>query len=268
MIADGTSVLHVVNTSHLIEAHGANFSWSCQEAITLEPVTFTNSESFVALPKWEAAKIGALTLQIRTNEAIGVIAFSSGARNEEDQTTDFFAMELLNGHVFLSMDMGSGPVKVKATTKRVDDGNWHTISLRRTGKSGRVTVDESAVDFICPGVSSQLDLEGPFFIGGIGTDSDLRPYHKLPPQLWAGSLGFGFVGCLKDLIINDEAVDVAIQAQQQDSAGVKSGCHPSSNNCGTAACLNGGYCSEGWNRFICSCHRTPFTGPTCAKGRY
>lgn len=41
--------------------------------------------------------------------------------------------------------------QVKATTRRVDDGQWHSVSLRRAGKSGRVTVDESAVDFITPG---------------------------------------------------------------------------------------------------------------------
>nr|CAD7425077.1 unnamed protein product [Timema monikensis] len=29
--------------------------------------------------------------------------------------------------------------------------------------------------------------------------------------------------------------------------------------------MNGGVCSEGWNRFICDCTATSFTGPTCGK---
>jgi leucine-rich repeat transmembrane neuronal protein 1/2 len=64
---------------------------------------------------------------------------------------DFFAFELLNGHIYLHLDLGSGGVKVKATTRRVDDGMWHEATLRRTGKDGRVTVDGTAADFSTPG---------------------------------------------------------------------------------------------------------------------
>jgi len=64
---------------------------------------------------------------------------------------DFFAFELLNGHIYLHLDLGSGGVKVKATTRRVDDGAWHETTLRRAGKEGRVTVDGTAADFSTPG---------------------------------------------------------------------------------------------------------------------
>jgi hypothetical protein len=64
---------------------------------------------------------------------------------------DFFAFELLNGHIYLHLDLGSGGVRVKATTRRVDDGVWHEATLRRTGKEGRVTVDGTAADFSTPG---------------------------------------------------------------------------------------------------------------------
>ena len=125
----------------------------------------------------------------------------------------------------------------QATTKRVDDSHWHTVTLRRTSKSGRVTVDESAVDFIAPGQSSQLDLEGPLYLGGIGVSSSS---HKLPAELWAGSLGFGFVGCVRDVVLNDQSVDVADLARKQDSGGVRPACHTSSSHCHINVCLNGG----------------------------
>jgi leucine-rich repeat transmembrane neuronal protein 1/2 len=64
---------------------------------------------------------------------------------------DFFAFELLNGHIYFHLDLGSGGVKVKATTRRVDDGVWHEATLRRAGKEGRVTVDGTAADFSTPG---------------------------------------------------------------------------------------------------------------------
>ena len=65
---------------------------------------------------------------------------------------DFFAFELLNGHMYLHLDLGSGGVKVKATTRRVDDWMWHEATLRRTGKDGRVTVAGTAADFSTPGM--------------------------------------------------------------------------------------------------------------------
>ena len=30
--------------------------------------------------------------------------------------------------------------------------------------------------------------------------------------------------------------------------------------------MNHGKCTEGWNRYICDCSATSFTGPTCGKG--
>lgn len=42
-------------------------------------------------------------------------------------------------------------------------------------------------------------------------------------------------------------------------------CHTQPQQCPSQPCLNGGVCSEGWNRFICDCTNTMFTGPTCGK---
>jgi hypothetical protein len=47
-------------------------------------------------------------------------------------------------------------VRVKATTRRVDDGVWHEATLRRNGKEGRVTVDGTAADFSTPGTRRRL----------------------------------------------------------------------------------------------------------------
>lgn len=64
---------------------------------------------------------------------------------------DLFAVELVEGHLWLHLDLGSGPAKVKGTTRRVDDGSWHELMLKRTGKQGRLTVDGNAADFTTPG---------------------------------------------------------------------------------------------------------------------
>lgn len=64
------------------------------------------------------------------------------------------------------------------------------------------------------GDSTQLDLDGLLYIGGVGA-----PFAPLtvPPVLWTGALRQGYVGCMRDLVINGHPVDIAGYAQQQDS---------------------------------------------------
>lgn len=124
-------------------------------------------------------------------------------------------MEILNGHVYVHMDLGSGSVKVRASRRRVDDGQWHEFNLRRTGKDGRVAVGGLvATEFVTPGESNQLELDGPMLLGGLGPPfSETTP----PPTLWTAVLKQGFVGCLLDLNVNGKPIDVAGYARQQDS---------------------------------------------------
>ena len=58
---------------------------------------------------------------------------------------------MIRGHIFVHLDLGSGSVKVKSTSRRIDDGTWHEIVLSRNGKTGRITVDGSSTDFVTPG---------------------------------------------------------------------------------------------------------------------
>lgn len=116
------------------------------------------------------------------------------------------------------------------------------------------------------GNSNQLDLEGPLFVGGVGTTAREDASSTLPGELWSGALRLGFVGCLRDLVVNGKAVDLASYAQRQDSGAVRPSCHRAGPQCPSTPCLHGGKCSEGWNRFLCDCGHTGFTGPVCAKG--
>lgn len=52
------------------------------------------------------------------------------------------------------------------------------------------------------------------YIGGLGPPFSEIP---IPEGLWTAVLQQGFVGCFKDLVMNNEAVDVASYAREQDS---------------------------------------------------
>lgn len=158
--------------------------------------------------------------------------------------------------------MGSGAAKVRASRKRVDDGIWHELTVRRNGREGKVGVDQQWNDFKVPGDSTQLELDSPLFIGGIGP---AYANVNVPPALWTGTLRQGYVGCLRDLVLSGKPVDIAAYARQQDTAAVKPSCHVQTVQCTPNPCYNGGSCSEGWNRPLCDCSATMYTGPTCGR---
>uniref|UniRef100_A0A0C9QZT5 NRX3A_1 protein n=4 Tax=Fopius arisanus TaxID=64838 RepID=A0A0C9QZT5_9HYME len=224
-----------------------------------DPVTFTTRDSHLVLPPWKAAESGTISFKLRTNEPNGLVMYS---RSGAPARPDLFAFEILDGHLYLHIDLGSGHLKIRASKRRVDNGTWHDVALRRVDRNGRVTVDGETIDFNTPGDSTQLDLDGLLYIGGVGV-----PFAPLtvPPTLWSGALRQGYVGCMRDLVINGQPVDIAGYAQQQDSGAVRPACRAQSAHCSSQPCMHGGHCLEGWNRFYCDCTATAFTGPTCGK---
>jgi len=61
-----------------------------------------------------------------------------------------------------------------------------------------------------------LDLGGNLYVGGIGSAETMDGI-QVPPEVWMGRLGQGYVGCMRDLTVNGHAVDLASYAKKQDS---------------------------------------------------
>ncbi|XP_023027641.2 neurexin 1 isoform X2 [Leptinotarsa decemlineata] len=244
--------------SHLIQVAG-RIDYKCPTGETHDPITFTTRESHLILPPWNAKKSGNISFKFRTNEANGLILFNGGIRPPR---VDLFAVEIYNGHIYVHLDLGSGPSKQRGSRRRIDDGTWHEVTFRRTGRDSRITVDGFHTDFKTIEGSTSLELDGNMYVGGLGAPFSEIP---VPAGLWTAVLQQGFVGCFKDLIMNNEAVDVAGFAREQDSGSIRTLCHTQPQQCPSQPCLNGGTCTEGWNRFICDCTNTLFSGPTCGK---
>ena len=147
-------------------------------------------------------------------------------------------MELLSGFLYLHLDLGDGPTKIRAANKLLNDGAWHQIVIIRNGRSGNVKVDQVGIDFETPGRDAKLEVNGPLYVGGIDmrvTTGQMREHrissksvynkrvlkngenHWIPPVLWTATLRQGFVGCFRDLSINGRSVDIADYAKRQDS---------------------------------------------------
>lgn len=117
----------------------------CEDVAALDPVTFETAESYISLPKWNTKKTGSISFDFRTTEPSGLLLFSHGRpqgpkeqKPGRELKTDYFAMELLDGYLYLLIDMGSGKTKLKASNKKVNDGEWCHVDFQREGRKGEL----------------------------------------------------------------------------------------------------------------------------------
>lgn len=126
----------------------------CENVPSLDPVTFQVPEAYLRLPRWETKKAGSISFDFRTIEPSGLLLFSQGrpriggntpgtlpgavatGRPERPPKADYFAVELLEGTLYLLLDLGSGGIKVKASHKKVNDGEWCHVDIQRDGRKG------------------------------------------------------------------------------------------------------------------------------------
>ncbi|XP_077443112.1 neurexin 3b isoform X4 [Stigmatopora argus] len=244
--------------------------FKCENVPTLDPINFENPDSYLALPKWNTKRVGSISFDFRTSEPNGLILFTHGKpqerrdiKSQKTNKVDFFAVELLDGILYLVLDMGSGTIKVKATQAKVNEGSWHHVDIQRDGRSGIISVNSRRTPFTASGENEILDLEGDLYLGGL---PDSRAGLVLPTELWTAMLNYGYVGCIRDLFIDGRSKDIRQIAMSQNVTGIKSSCSKvMAKQCDSNPCKNSGVCKEGWNRFICDCTGTGFWDSTCEK---
>ncbi|XP_068110566.1 neurexin 3 isoform X18 [Hyperolius riggenbachi] len=244
--------------------------FKCENVATLDPISFESPEAYISLPKWNTKRMGSISFDFRTTEPNGLILFTHGKpqdrkdiRSQKNTKVDFFAVELLDGHLYLLLDMGSGTIKVKATSKKANDGEWCHVDIQRDGRSGTISVNSKRTPFTASGESEILDLEGDMYLGGLPEN---RAGLILPTELWTAMLNYGYVGCIRDLFIDGRSKNIRQLAEAQNAAGVKSSCtRMSGKQCDSYPCKNSAACRDGWNRFVCDCTGTGHWGRTCER---
>ncbi|KAM8810257.1 neurexin-1 isoform 13-T13 [Eudromia elegans] len=252
-----------------MKIHGV-VAFKCENVATLDPITFETPESFISLPKWNAKKTGSISFDFRTTEPNGLILFSHGkprhqkdAKHPQMVKVDFFAIEMLDGHLYLLLDMGSGTIKIKALQKKVNDGEWYHVDFQRDGRSGTISVNTLRTPYTAPGESEILDLDDDLYLGGL-------PENKaglvFPTEVWTALLNYGYVGCIRDLFIDGQSKDIRQMAEIQSTAGVKPSCsRETAKPCLSNPCKNNGVCRDGWNRYVCDCSGTGYLGKSCDR---
>ncbi|CAJ0966335.1 unnamed protein product, partial [Ranitomeya imitator] len=132
-------------------------------------------------------------------------------------TTDFLSLEIVDGKLRLSVELGSGPL-VLTTDGRYNDGAWYKVAFQRNKKQGILAVMDSynstqkeTKQGEAPGTASDLNRsdKDPIYIGGLPRSRVIR--RPLSSR--------SYVGCVRNLEISRSNFDLL-----RNAYGVRKGC--------------------------------------------
>uniref|UniRef100_A0A8C6NJE5 Protocadherin Fat 4 n=1 Tax=Nothobranchius furzeri TaxID=105023 RepID=A0A8C6NJE5_NOTFU len=163
--------------------------------------------------------------------------------NHDNQTGDkaeFLALEVIEGRLCFSFNLGSGTYKLMTMIK-VSDGQFHTVIARR---AGMVRCLRNYV--IAP--PNRLS------VGGVWS---IEPVLHRRGQIATHD----FVGCIMELAVNGRPLE---PSQALASRGILDRCPRLEGACTSSPCRHGGTCLDHWSWQQCQCV-DGFTGKFCEK---
>ncbi|KAK7132379.1 hypothetical protein R3I93_018809 [Phoxinus phoxinus] len=236
----GTYVCTAANKQGKVEAFTRlNVHERVMPHFTQEPL------SYLTLPTIKNSyKAFSIKITFRPDNVDGMIIY-----NGQKKTTgaDFISFGLVGGRPEFRFDVGSGMATIRYPTA-IKLGEFHTVHLYRNQTQGSLVVDgEAPINGTSQGKFKGLDLNEELFVGGYPNYSMLAKTAELKT---------GFVGCIKQLIIQGD--EVIFKDLDKSSTGV--------SNCPTCKdrpCQNGGVCADSVaSLYKCNCQRG-FTGSNC-----
>uniref|UniRef100_A0A8B9J1D2 Protocadherin Fat 4 n=1 Tax=Amazona collaria TaxID=241587 RepID=A0A8B9J1D2_9PSIT len=186
--------------------------------------------------------------------------------NYDNQTGDraeFLALEIAEGRLRFSYNLGSGTYKL-TTTKKVSDGQFHTVIARRAGMAASLTVDSCSEDQepgyctvsnVAVSTDWTLDVQpNRVTVGGIRS---IEPILQRRGQVESHD----FVGCIMEFAVNGRPLE---PSQALAAQGILDQCPRLEGACTTSPCQHGGICVDHWSWQQCHC-RDGLTGKHCEK---
>lgn len=271
------------NDSHLIKVNG-KIEKSCKNV--MQPITFSSPDSYLPILYWKNyPSLNSFTIEFQTNERNGILAYILGSENTVKHISqienlrnsrlisfnrDFFSIEIHNRFLNAYFNLGSNYIRHEVVNEQVSNGRSHKLIVEINQQYAIFKFDQNPETSIRISSSDSdiLQLTGPLIIGGIHPNHSSLPGQnpsiQMPPFFYSAMLGNGYLGCILDVDINGQTVNLTKFALMEGVGGINSDiCSPMPNQCDIGQCLNEGICIEGWNRFVCDCSSTGFNGPIC-----
>ncbi|XP_016098672.1 laminin subunit alpha-1 [Sinocyclocheilus grahami] len=210
------------------EVSSSNFNTLTLTMKTSEPDSLlfymgSSSASVISSFHFDGSGFSVLEKSLRSMSTSVVMFFKTLSPNglllylASNGTRDFLSIELVEGKVHLTFELGSGALTL-TSNRTYNTGTWYRIALQRNKRRGHLSVmaadkpsEREVMEAESPGSASDLnrsDLD-PIYIGGLPAS---RPIRR---QVVARS----FVGCMKNVEIARTNFDLL-----RESYGVKKGC--------------------------------------------
>lgn len=169
----------------------------------LTSLSFVHNNSFVELEPLRTKPSANVTMVFATEQENGVLLY--------DGQSEHLAVELFNGRIRVSYDVGNYPVSTMYSFEMVSDGKYHMAELIAIKKNFTLRVDRGlARSIINEGARDFLHLTTSLFIGGVPPEAGHGAFTQ-----WHLRNLTSFNGCLKELWVNHKPVDFMNAVRQQ-----------------------------------------------------
>lgn len=249
--------------------------WST-DLCQLKALSF-NKNSYITLPSLRRRHRFNIMLKFTTVQTDALLLYN-GRYNDKH---DFIALEIVDSHLKFSYSLGSQATSVSLSSVSVSDGNWHKVTIDYKDRNVTLLVDDcdpiidealarlqaghgiatkrcsnstSYADFANQQQQASgneyrsLDLSSPMQIGAL---------LSLPTEFQISTMN-SFVGCLSDLFIDRQLVDLYTPIQD---VGTQIGCPEKRSLCQAQSC-NGYSCQDAWGSAKCTCG-DDYLGKSC-----
>ncbi|XP_071961817.1 neurexin-3-like isoform X2 [Antedon mediterranea] len=210
------------------------------------------SRTYAQYQQWNALKSGALTLEFKTSQPSGLLAYL-----DDGGDRDYLALQLENGRAKLSFTLAN--LEIQFTVgENLNNSSWHTVTVYRNYSSCKLKVDSQWKERESTGTDFMLTTKSDLYLGGLPTTKN--PDDLTTPRF----LGVKrFVGKIRNVFYKNDTTGRWVTPKLLDSIGVQ---ESGSDQCSTInPCLNDGRCISSDRGSACNCSLTNYSGEICAE---
>ncbi|XP_054849661.1 contactin-associated protein 1 [Eublepharis macularius] len=226
----------------------------------LFPFTFAGVNNFLEVSGYPQRSSLSISFQFRTWDFVGLLFYTSFNDN-----LGWLEMVLSDGQVNVTIGQPKAKTNAKklefAAGYRLNDGFWHSVSLKVTEISAVITIDDQNDASFRVDRNIQLRTGKHYFFGGCPK-----------PALQTGCLSnqTAFHGCMQMVSVDGQPIELDMVRQHRHGryfevyfnvCGITDRCTPN-------MCEHGSRCIQTWDDFTCICDLTGYKGETCHKPVY